>query len=358
MTDLRFGVELEFFLPPGVTRPALAAALAAVGVETSAQMYNHHSSTAWKLVTDGSLGDYDRGTELVSPILQGNAGLDAAARAAEALTAQGCTVDRRCGYHVHVEAPADQAQAVAFFKDVVGLYAKHESTIDTLVAPSRRGSNNTYCRAVGDQPARFKSARTLNSLRSAYNVNFRPDLRRYRKVNMESYWRHGTVEFRQHQGTVDSRKVRGWAAFCLKMVEAASRAQQPTRRIRRSRRADYVMQVSGPNPHSYGSVAHEAYQLYRSGATLADLLPAGADLMRRRSGATSRDPARAFVAYYVRPDERRGAISFVPPSGGGEAPVAAQIANSLDALMGDIGADAGEVAYFRRRQTTLARMAL
>jgi hypothetical protein len=42
---------------------------------------------------------------------------------------------------------------------------------------------------------------------------------RYYKLNLCAFIRHGTVEFRQHAGTVDYRKMNHWIAFCVQFVE-------------------------------------------------------------------------------------------------------------------------------------------
>lgn len=34
-----------------------------------------------------------------------------------------------------------------------------------------------------------------------------------------SYSRHKTIEFRQHQGTTDYKKILNWVMFCGKLVE-------------------------------------------------------------------------------------------------------------------------------------------
>ena len=46
---------------------------------------------------------------------------------------------------------------------------------------------------------------------------------RYFKLNVQSYWRHGTVEFRQHSGTVEFGKIRNWLLFCARLVDFSKR---------------------------------------------------------------------------------------------------------------------------------------
>jgi hypothetical protein len=42
---------------------------------------------------------------------------------------------------------------------------------------------------------------------------------RYFKLNVAAYLRHGTIEFRQHSGTVDYQKMVNWIIFCIAFVE-------------------------------------------------------------------------------------------------------------------------------------------
>src|SRR5215471_61918 len=114
-----FGVELECYLPEGANQQAACDAvnqrLGAMG-RCAVESYNHQVRHHWKIISDGSLGDYARGVEFVSPVLTGEGGLKQVETVCKALTDFGCTVSKRCGYHVHVgvgSAPLD------FFKNIV-----------------------------------------------------------------------------------------------------------------------------------------------------------------------------------------------------------------------------------------------
>ena len=48
---------------------------------------------------------------------------------------------------------------------------------------------------------------------------------RYHKLNLESLVRHGTVEFRQHSGTVDGEKMANWVMLVGGFVECAVSAK-------------------------------------------------------------------------------------------------------------------------------------
>ena len=67
-----FGIELEI---AGITQARALAALQAVGVQACAEGYNHATRSHWKIVPDGSVRE---GFEVVSPVLQGQEGLNTA----------------------------------------------------------------------------------------------------------------------------------------------------------------------------------------------------------------------------------------------------------------------------------------
>jgi hypothetical protein len=213
--DAGFGVELECFLPEGGTQQQAAAAVAQrLGAPCNVQAYGHSVPSNWKVVTDGSLGDYVRGVEFVSPILRGEDGLAQVEKVCRALTDFGCTVNKKCGFHVHVGVGAPELR---FFKNLVRLYAMYEPVLDSVLPPSRRASTNAFCRSMTSAlPAAIEAATSLNSLMMAIG-----NAGRYYKLNLAAYARHRTVEFRQHSGTLDAVKARNWTVLCLRMVAKA-----------------------------------------------------------------------------------------------------------------------------------------
>ena len=47
---------------------------------------------------------------------------------------------------------------------------------------------------------------------------------RYVKVNAESFMRHGTVEFRQHSGTIEFEKISNWVKICGNLIDKSKTA--------------------------------------------------------------------------------------------------------------------------------------
>lgn len=214
-----FGVEIEFLAPDGSSRHQIADRLRQAGIEAHDEMYNHSVRRHWKIVTDGSLNNANHGFELVSPVLTGEADLAVVKKACEVLQAFGCRINKNCGLHVHIGA---RGQRIDFFKNLVRMYAQAEPIIDTFLAPSRRGNTNMFCRPVIVIDRDLELAANIDAVARAMGQTAgRRDPTRYCKLNLQSYWQHGTVEFRQHQGTIDGQKAVSWVRFCLLMANAA-----------------------------------------------------------------------------------------------------------------------------------------
>lgn len=220
--DAGFGIELECYLPEGATQQQAAAAVAhRLGLPCYVESYNHQVRNHWKVVTDGSLGDIDRGIEFVSPILRGEDGLAQIEKVCRALTDFGCTVSKKCGLHVHVGVIGNPA--IDFFKNIVRLYSVFEPVLDSMLPASRRGSANTYCRSMTSaSAAAIAAARDFQTLRQVATASApSSNHSRYFKLNLEAYARHRTIEFRQHSGTLDANKARRWTVLCLRMIATA-----------------------------------------------------------------------------------------------------------------------------------------
>ena len=224
---MTFGVELEFLMPYGVTREMVARKINAAGVPCVAEEYNHGTRTHWKTVSDMSVADTREearrsGCEVVSPVLRGEEGLEQLRKVCDVLTEMRCAVNKKCGLHVHVGA---RGQGVDFFKNIAFLYASAEGSIDQFMSPSRRASENAFCQPMMITPRALQNATNVNEVMAACgHVNDVRHVRngqRYRKLNLQSFWQHGTVEFRHHQGTDEAKKAVNWTKLCLRMALAA-----------------------------------------------------------------------------------------------------------------------------------------
>lgn len=207
ISNRKFGIEIEAY---NISITQAVHAIAAVGIDIRAEEYGHTRPRQWKVVTDGSVPG---GFEVVSPVLQGEEGLEQIKKVCRALNDAGAKVDKRCGFHVHVDA---NGLTAADIKNVMERYGRFENEIDKFMPVSRRSNNNTYCKSVSGWLSRarshFGSANTVDSV-------VRLMSERYYKINLQAYLRHGTIEFRQHSGTTNAEKTTNWVRFCINFVE-------------------------------------------------------------------------------------------------------------------------------------------
>lgn len=217
----RFGVEIEVV---GLGQAAAATALRNAGLNAEVESYNHRTRSHWKVVTDATV----RGCEVVSPPMTDWADV---ATAMAALRAAGGTVDRTTGLHIHHEVADLDGASLA---RLVRMYADHATEIDGLVAPSRRGSAGRWCAPVARMATQFEQAflqvtgtttRERQAQAAALGYGRRDDNRRYHTVNVFSYVAYGTVEFRQHQGTLSGAKGEAWLLLGQAMIRAAVEAR-------------------------------------------------------------------------------------------------------------------------------------
>lgn len=232
----RFGLELEFI---GNGYEAASRGVGA-GYAVVPEGYTHRVTNHWKVVPDCSVSASGavRGTmnmryegELVSPILCGEQGLLEMAGCVSAFAGETLTVNRTCGFHAHFDV---SDLSLKQFKNLVKLWVKYEDIFDAFVSASRRTgsqfckSNLAHfrlghgleadCQAVQTAFAAIDRCTTIDQLCRLF-----PD--RYFKLNCEAYFRHRTIEFRSHQGTLNAEKIENWLRLLNFLIESAKGAR-------------------------------------------------------------------------------------------------------------------------------------
>ena len=205
--SLTFGVEIEILNT--IDRSTIATALQAEGINAEVEGYNHRTQHYWKVITDSSCG-----WEIVSPILSGEHGLNELKKVCKVLTRIGCRVDMNCGLHVHIGA---DALGVAKVRSVVKRWLGNEDNFDSIQPISRRGRSNVYCEPLSD------TIRT-HLIDNCFTIEDLVDIQstRYSKLNLQSYRRHKTIEFRHHSGSTDSTEITNWVKFLLDFCTTAT----------------------------------------------------------------------------------------------------------------------------------------
>jgi len=209
-----FGVEIEFI---GITQNKAVEVLVGDGINACLGERRQDSSHSWRIVSDGSLESANGSGECVSPVLRGIEGLLVIEKVLKSLRRAGATVNKSCGLHVHVGArDLNMAECAA----VMFSYGANEAHFDSVVQASRRRNTNNFCYSVNysqENVAFFdNAARNVNSSRMISEF-WRSG--RYNKVNLRALADHGTIEFRQHGGTIDASKVCNWVCALLGFVE-------------------------------------------------------------------------------------------------------------------------------------------
>ena len=200
------GVEIECY---GIDKPRFSELCREKGVALQSEPYNHDTKRHFKLVSDGSIRG-ENAIECVTPVLRNRAGFDNLEKVCASLNEAGAKVNASTGLHVHVGL-----QKVDFetYKNCFINYYYLEAAIDRFMANSRRQNNNPYCQSLkAAHIERIIHAQDKDELAEAFNND------RYYKVNPISFRRHSTIEFRQHQGTTDYKKISKWVMLLTSFV--------------------------------------------------------------------------------------------------------------------------------------------
>lgn len=209
----RFGVEIEF--NTRMDSSLVAELLRDAGLAVRDDGYTHDvHEDEWKIVSDGSV---EYGWELVSPPLLWKQ-RDQIRTACETLSRADCYTSNQCGLHVHHEV-ADLS--VTTLKRLAHYYHAAQSFTDCLVEQSRRTD-------YGCQWAAPFTDRDFRTIDAAVRLgDLANGCTRYKALNLQPLVNYGTVEFRQHEGTLDHERIIAWIAYGQAMVQAAIARRRP-----------------------------------------------------------------------------------------------------------------------------------
>ena len=203
----KFGVEIEAY---NVEKSTLARKIRSLGVDVEIEGYNHNTRRHWKIVYDSSIRG-NKSFEIVSPILEGEQGLEELQKVCQALKACNAYINKSCGLHIHFDA---SQMKLKHWKNLLTNYVTYEPLIDSMMPNSRRGNNNQFCQSmkIRNAKSRIEAATSLTKLQNIYRS-------RYFKTNLQSFSRHNTIEFRHHSGTIEFEKISNWVRFLHNLVE-------------------------------------------------------------------------------------------------------------------------------------------
>lgn len=196
--DRTYGVEIEITGTRRLdgNRGAIAHALTQAGIPAVPTRYGSSDQPEggkWKVLPDASCGP-----EIVSPPLRGKAGLEQISQVCRVLQGIGAQVSASCGLHVHHDA-ADLS--VHHMVAISAMYAAHQRAINSILPVSRQA--NFYCSCLAPHHVDRQWQKGISANRDQHSAAQAMQPSRYSAVNWYALMRHGTVEFRQQNGTVD-----------------------------------------------------------------------------------------------------------------------------------------------------------
>ena len=255
LTDRTFGIEIECFL--NQDRESFVDDFNALSSDTrknqsiyyAPDSYGYWRSDEWVLGYDGTVRAYGSnqsvGVELTSCPIKFSE-LDNIKPILNRLNSIGATVNKTCGFHCHIDA---KDLSIKDVKKIMITYLIYEEVIAFMHPYSRRWNAGYAASTRGDINTSqiddaFRNATTndlIKKIRRARNweklflscSGYDP---RYVKLNIKGLYQYhmrtgpsqgrtGTIEFRQHSGTVDQDKMIAWISFCYQMVESARYAK-------------------------------------------------------------------------------------------------------------------------------------
>jgi hypothetical protein len=165
-------------------------------------------SGPWGAKHDGSIS----GMEFYSAILEGDDGLASIEDLCEFASRNNWSVDRSCGYHLHLDMTSendDQLFAIAY------AYRSYQGLFNKYVGESRW--NNSYCPNAHISCAEI----ALSHADGDFNAFCNRDSRNW--INFRAYYSHTTFEVRLHEGTLNAQKIISWVKMHTHFADWASK---------------------------------------------------------------------------------------------------------------------------------------
>lgn len=244
-----FGVEFEggFKARNGRTAQDAIAELITIAEKFGIEVVNvgcashADSPTAWRICTDSSVkhrlddttfvsvdSGYDREhsgmREIVSPILMGRKGWRDLEIMCMIFEKVDFTVNRTCGTHVHIGV---KDEVWATLRNVGVSYSLAYNAYCKIMPKSRRATDwaKNYTETEINALRNYTRAEQLyqtggicSDARNSTNLQRHYARSRYHAVNYVALKQRGTLEFRQHNATVEFRKIQTWIKDKMELI--------------------------------------------------------------------------------------------------------------------------------------------
>ena len=186
---------------------------------------------------DAAIGPRGRGHEVISPVLRGVNGLTQARMVMKSLSRAGAKINKSCGLHVTVGvtntsarfrrmSKGRQAQAIGRIVDLYDYFM--DAGFNSLVSSSRRPGSPSQSGYAN--PIRYPVRQAQQSFGTRGQEGAKELLRMgigRGVLNIGNFLSNGTIEFRQHNGTLNGAKITNWALLCGRIVSWATTQEHP-----------------------------------------------------------------------------------------------------------------------------------
>lgn len=230
--DRKFGIEFEFQMP-------IAPVVDEYG-------YNNKYEAVKNLLSDCGFGDWSVGNdgsefEVRTPILQGSHGFKQVKNFLGLILDHGASVTSADGLHVHHDAPEFLGNGPLVMR-LVENWFENQNEIMKLAHSRRRNGSPCPIWRDHDMSELRRMIQNSDGTEEPYHGYYGR-----KNLNISSLRRHGTIEVRLHEGTLDYEEVFSWVRFGQAFIARAvndtpkmSRADSPSdllKRVRISRNA-------------------------------------------------------------------------------------------------------------------------
>ena len=217
--EYTFGIEIECI---GQTPSQCARSLTSAGVRCEDAGYTHEVRPQWKAVRDGSLCG-GNSAEVVSPVLRGQEGMNEVRTVMGILRDSGSTVNTSCGMHIHIGMDTLTATEQA---RVILLHCKWQSAFDAFITRQRQANSYAMKRTLA-QASRLANAWAQSNGDPGPRRAISSNEGRYYTLNLNSFYKYGTFEFRMHGGSLNGINATAWIALHHGFIAACANDDLP-----------------------------------------------------------------------------------------------------------------------------------
>ena len=206
MSNRPFGVEIECYTP---NPEQDVYGDYCDGVAAAACLLHDNNFSSWSSLVSSDESLDEGGAEIKSPVLYGQTGFDELKSVVNLLNANQYYVESDCGLHVHLDAPEFENNPKLIVKTAKS-WNKNQELINNMVADWR--INNDHCE--------IWEGRDVEHLEKCLRDNIGLDATLRGSINFGSLPYHGTIEIRQHEGTLNYEEIESWVKFCQAFVDS------------------------------------------------------------------------------------------------------------------------------------------